>query len=137
MERGACLIGSIECVPKRNGGAASALGFTYAHTVAEVADTGVGSLSDDDHRRVAQEMFDRWQAGEPKSVLEIEFWDNPTSHGKAFTAYVKKWLDIATEGRSRQAQRIEELERMLRVHGIPPSDSDELSIEYLLVAKGA
>ncbi|WP_419863715.1 DUF3644 domain-containing protein [Candidatus Poriferisodalis sp.] len=100
-----------------------------------MAGTGDGSLSDDDHRRVAQEMFDRWHAGEPKSALEIEFWDNPTSHGKAFTAYVKKWLGIATEGRSRQAQRIEELERMLRVHGIPPSDSDELSVEYLLVAK--
>ena len=80
-------------------------------------------------------MFDRWQAGEPKSALEIEYWDNPTSHGKAFTAYVKKWLGVATEGRSRQAQRIEELERMLRVHGISPSESDELSIEYLLVAK--
>lgn len=80
-------------------------------------------------------MFDRWQAGEPKSALEIEYWDNPTSHGKAFTAYVKKWLGVSTEGRSRQAQRIEELERLLRVHGISPSDSDELSVEYLLVAK--
>ncbi|WP_420625654.1 DUF3644 domain-containing protein [Candidatus Poriferisodalis sp.] len=100
-----------------------------------MAGTGDESLSDDDHRRVAQEMFDRWHAGEPKSALEIEYWDNPTSHGKAFTAYVKKWLGVATEGRSRQAQRIEVLERMLRVHGISPSDSDELSVEYLLVAK--
>lgn len=100
-----------------------------------MAGTGDESLNDDDHRRVAKEMFDRWQAGEPKSALEIEYWDNPTSHGKAFTAYVKKWLGVSTEGRSRQAQRIEELERLLRVHGISPSDSDELSVEYLLVAK--
>ena len=100
-----------------------------------MAGVGNESLSDDDHRRVAQEMLGRWQAGEPKSALEIEYWNNPTSHGKAFTAYIKKWLDISTEGRSRQAQRIEELERMLRVHGISSSESDELSAEYLLVAK--
>ena len=116
-------------------GNASAPRGALAHTVAGVAGTGDESLSDDDHRQVAQEMLGRWQAGEYKSALEIEYWNNPTSHGKAFTAYVKKWLGVPTEGRSRQAQRIEELERMLRVHGISPSESDELSAEYLLVAK--
>lgn len=116
-------------------GNASANRRPLAHTVAGVAGTGNESLSDDDHRQVAQEMLGRWQAGEPKSALEIEYWSNPTSHGKAFTAYVKKWLGVPTEGRSRQAQRIDELERMLRVHGISPSESDELSAEYLLVAK--
>ena len=98
---------------------------------------GIGDeiFNDDGHRQVAQEMVDRWRAGEPKSALEIEYWSNSTSHGKAFTAYVKKWLGVSTEGRSRLAQRNEELERLLRVHGISPSDSDELSVEYLLVAK--
>lgn len=116
-------------------GGSSAPWFIRAHTVTEVASTGDEGLSDDVYRRIAQEIYERWQAGEPKSALEIEYWNNPTSHGKAFTAYVKKWLGIATEGRSRQAQRIEQLERKLRVHGISPSDSDELSVEYLLVAK--
>lgn len=40
----------------------------------------------------ATEMYERWQVGEKKSRLEIEYWDDSTSHGKRFTSYTKHWL---------------------------------------------
>jgi hypothetical protein len=92
-------------------------------------------LSDADHRAVADEMYERWRAGEPKSQLEIEYWSRPTSHGKAFTAYVKKWLGLETEKKSLQAKRLERLEALLRAHGIAPTDAGDLSEPDRLVAK--
>lgn len=68
------------------------------------------TTTEDEHRRVAAEMHARWEAGEAKSQLEIEYWGDATSHGKAFTAYVKRWLGKATERKSAQTRRIEELE---------------------------
>lgn len=61
----------------------------------------------------ATEMYECWQNGEPKSRLEIEYWDNAASHGKAFTAYIKRWFGVETERRSSQSIRIAELEALL------------------------
>lgn len=94
-----------------------------------------GDRTEDEHRRIAAEMYERWRAGEPKSQLEIEYWDNPTSHGKAFTTYVKKWTGHSTERRSGQTERIERLEALLRVHGVSPTDAGDLAEEYRLLAK--
>jgi hypothetical protein len=80
-------------------------------------------------------MYQRWKAGEPKSQLEIEYWNNPTSHGKAFTAYTKKWLGVATETKSAQSDLVERLESRLRANGISPTDAGDLEEEYRLLAK--
>lgn len=60
-------------------------------------------LTDERRVQLATEMYERWQQGEPKSRLEIEYWDNPTAHGKAFSGYVKRWLGVDTERRSSQS----------------------------------
>jgi len=93
------------------------------------------SEDEDEHRRVAAEMHERWKAGEAKSRLEIEYWNDSTSHGKAFTAYVRRWLGVETERKSSQSERMDELEDLLRVHGISPSDAGDLAEEFRLLAK--
>ena len=91
-------------------------------------------LLDEEHIRIATEMYERWQQGEPKSQLEIEYWDNATAHGKKFTGYVKKWLNGETESKSLQSARIEELEAILRARGISPTAAGDLAEEYRLLA---
>lgn len=88
-----------------------------------------------EHRRVAEEIHGRWQAGEAKSQLEIEYWDDATSHGKRFTGYVKRWLGLETEKKSGQSEHIERLEALLRAHGVSPTDAGDLAEEYRLLAK--
>lgn len=92
-------------------------------------------LTDEQHVRLATEMHDRWKNGEPKSRLEIEYWDNPAAHGKAFTAYVRRWIGVETERQSSQSARIAELEDLLRAHGVSPTDAGDLAEEYRLLAK--
>lgn len=92
-------------------------------------------ISDDEHRSVAADMYARWEAGESKSSLEIEVWSDATSHGKRFTAYVRRWLGRETERKSGQTEQIERLESLLRVHGISPTDAGDLDEEYRLLAK--
>lgn len=99
------------------------------------ADMAEEDLTEDQHRAVAKEMYERWQAGEAKSQLEISYWENPTSHGKAFTAYVKKWLGVETERKSGQTEQIDRLEGLLRAHGVSPSEAGDLEEEWRLVAK--
>ncbi len=91
-------------------------------------------LPDEEHIRIATEMYGRWRQGEPKSQLEIEYWDNATAHGKRFTGYVKKWLDVETESKSHQTSRIEELEALLRSRGISPTTAGDLAEEFRLLA---
>jgi Protein of unknown function (DUF3644) len=92
-------------------------------------------LSDDDCRALARELYERWSAGEKKSPLEIEYFAKPTSQGKFFTGFVKKWLALGTETKSAQSDQIERLESLLRIHGVSPTDAGDLAEEYRLVAK--
>jgi hypothetical protein len=92
-------------------------------------------LSDDEHRELATQLYERWEAGAPKSALEIEFWDDPTSHGKRFTSYVRRWLGRETERKSGQTEQIERLEALLRAHGLSPTEAGDLEEEYRLLAK--
>ena len=62
-------------------------------------------------------------------------WDNPTSHGKRFTSYVRKWTGQETESKSGQTEQIERLQALLRVHGISPTEAGDLEEEYRLLAK--
>ena len=92
-------------------------------------------LTHEQHVQLATEMYERWKNGESKSRLEIEYWDNATSHGKAFTAYVKRWLGVETERQSSQSTRIAKLEALLRANGISPTEAGDLAEEYRLLAK--
>lgn len=92
-------------------------------------------LTDEQHVQLATEMYERWQKGEPKSRLEIEYWGNPTAHGKAFSGYVKRWLGVETERQSSQSARILELEALLRANGISATEAGDLAEEYRLLAK--
>ena len=80
-------------------------------------------------------MYKRWQEGEPKSRLEIEYWQNATAHGKAFSGYVKRWLGIETERQSSQSARIAQLEALLRANGISSTEAGDPTEEYRLLAK--
>ncbi len=92
-------------------------------------------LSEEEHRAVATEMFERWQSGAPKSALEVEYWNDAASHGKRFTSYIRRRLGHETERKSAQTLRVERLEALLRVHGIDPTEAGALKEEYRLVAK--
>lgn len=109
----------------------SSRGSFWSDTVSK----GPPDNDESEHRRIATQMHDRWKGGEPKSRLEIEFWEDSTSHGKAFTAYVRRWLGLETEKKSPQSERVRELEDLLRVHGVSPSDAGDLSEQYRLLAK--
>ena len=98
-------------------------------------DRDLEGLTDEEHVRLAREMHERWQSGEPKSRLEIEYWGKGTAHGKAFSGYVERWLGIDTEQRSGQSLRIAHLEALLRASGISPTEGRELTEEYRLLAK--
>ena len=92
-------------------------------------------LTDEQHAQLAREMYERWQKGESKSRLEIEYWDNSAAHGKAFTVYARRWLGIETEKQSRQSAKIARLEALLRVNGISPTEAGDLEEEHRLLAK--
>jgi hypothetical protein len=92
-------------------------------------------MSDDEHRALATEMFVRWEAGASKSALEVESWGDAGSHGKRFSAYVRRWLGQETERKSGQTEPIEHLEALLRANGISPTDAGDLGEEYRLLAK--
>lgn len=92
-------------------------------------------MTDDEHRRVAREMHDLWRAGARKSQLEIDYWGNTGAHGKAFSGYVKRWLGVSTESKSKQSEELERLRAQLRVHGISPTPTGDLEEEFRLVGK--
>lgn len=91
---------------------------------------------DDQDQELAREMLARFQAGESKSALEIEYWDDATSHGKRFTGFIRKHLGVETESRSRQTAELDRLQKLLRRSGISPSPAGDLSTEDRLIAKG-
>ncbi len=100
-----------------------------------MAESDEENLTDEQHVQRATEMYERWQNEETKSQLEIEYWNNPTAHGKKFTSYVRRWLGVETERQSSQSTKIAQLEALLRSHGISPTDAGDLAEEFRLLAK--
>ena len=82
--------------------------------------TGVVVMTDDEHRALAEQLLGRWKwgKGESKSSLEQEIWDDPSSHGQRFSAYIRNWLGIETVRKSPQARQLARAEALLRCHGI-------------------
>ena len=79
----------------------------------ELGDYGIGIES-------LREMHERWQQGETKSALEIEYLGRVESHGKLFSSLVRRHLGIETEKRSPNALEIARLRRLLVDNGIDP-----------------
>jgi len=77
-----------------------------------------------------RELYDLWCNGATKSSLERDYLRAPQSHGKLFSRLIREHLDIETEKRSSQSDRIAELEReverlrtILQTHGLNASSS--------------
>lgn len=85
--------------------------------------------------QLAREMYTRYQAGESKSSLEVEYWNNPSSHGKKFSSFIRAQLGIETEGVSPQTQEIQRLQGMLRRSGIRYDPDQDLTTQDRLLAK--
>jgi hypothetical protein len=65
---------------------------------------------------LARELLARWDQGRgtSKSQLEIEVWNDGTSHGRHFDRFVRTHLGVNTNKPSKQTDRIGELERQVR-----------------------
>ncbi len=92
-------------------------------------------LSGDEHVAIARTLYARWETGEAKSSIELEAWGDATSHGKRFTSYVRRWLDLETEKKSAQTEHVERLEALLRIHGVSPTEAGDLDEHFRLLAK--
>lgn len=86
-----------------------------------------------DHQ-LARQMYARYQAGESKSSLEVEYWNNATSHGKKFSSFIRAQLGIETEGVSPQTQEIRRLQGILRRSGIRYDPVEDLTTEDRLLS---
>lgn len=85
-------------------------------------------------QELAKSLYERWRAGESKSQLEIETWDDATSHGAKFTSYVKRVLGVDTKRPAAMAIAKRNLEKQLLNHGlIPESDRTVTDREMLLL----
>lgn len=64
---------------------------------------------------LAQALLLEWDEGRgtSKSQIEIREWGDATSHGRRFDRFILKTLGVQTSKRSRQSQRLEDLERQI------------------------
>jgi len=86
-----------------------------------------------DDIELAQALLARWRAGESKSQLEIETWNDPTAHGRHFDRFIRTHLGISTTKPSRQAATIEELSKQIRHLGELPVGVDHEQWERQLL----
>lgn len=75
---------------------------------------------------LARELLVQWDEGRgiSKSQLEIKTWDDATSHGRHFDRFISKTLGVPTSRRSRQTDRITDLEDQVRGLGRHPIGSE-------------
>jgi hypothetical protein len=78
---------------------------------------------DEDDIRLANELYEKWDHGRgiSKSQLEIKTWNDATSHGRRFDRFVSRAIGASTTTRSRQSNRIADLERQVRSSGGHPA----------------
>ena len=85
-----------------------------------------------DSAELARTLHGRWQRGEKKSQLEIETWDDATSHGRHFDRFVRTHLGISTTKPSKQTENIADLQRQIRGLGAIPLGSQPAEWELQL-----
>lgn len=78
-----------------------------------------------DERELAERLYAEWDEGRgtSKSQIEIREWDDATAHGRRFDRFIRRTLGVSTSRRSRQTDRISELEQQLRRIGASPVGS--------------
>lgn len=83
---------------------------------------------------LARQLLSRWDQGKgtSKSRLEIEVWDDATSHGRHFDRFVRMHLGVNTNKPSRQSDRIADLERQVRGLGALPIGGAPAEWEFQL-----
>jgi hypothetical protein len=85
----------------------------------------MNEISDDQNRQLAGRLLGAWKSGRSKTQLELETWGSSDA-GRAFDAFVTRWLGLADPRRPSSGDRIERLEARLRQFGIPPDGDDAL-----------
>lgn len=71
---------------------------------------------------LAQSLLIEWDEGRgtSKSQIEIREWGDATSHGRRFDRFIRKTLGVQTSKRSKQSERLEDLERQIWQLGAVP-----------------
>ena len=71
---------------------------------------------------LARELLERWDKGNgvSKSQLEREIWEDGSSHGRRFDRFIRGTLGVETSRRSRQTDRIADLEKQIMSLGAHP-----------------
>jgi len=75
---------------------------------------------------LANVLLDAWDSGNGKSKSELEriHWGDGSSHGRRFDRFIRKTLGVPTRRKSRQSDRIADLEGQIRSLGAVPSGLD-------------
>ncbi len=91
-------------------------------TAARTRDTVcVSPVDPDEEFKLAQRLYDEWQAGKPKSRIERETWDDGRSHGRRFDRFISVTLGRPTVKRSKLSDRVTDLEDQVRSLGHRPA----------------
>lgn len=87
--------------------------------------------SEGDDAELAQALYLEWNNGDGTSKSEIErrVWGDGSSHGRRFDRFIRQNLGVPTTRRSRQTDRIADLERQVRSLGSSPAGSTPSTCE--------
>ena len=83
---------------------------------------------------LARELLALWDNGDgiSKSQLERQTWGDGSSHGRRFDRFIRSTLNVETSRRSRQTDRIAELEAQILSLGSLPSGADRVGWQVQL-----
>ena len=83
---------------------------------------------------LARELLVLWDDGDgiSKSQLERQTWDDGSSHGRRFDRFIRSTLGVETSRRSRQTDRIAELEAQILSLGALPVGAVEVDWQVQL-----
>ena len=83
---------------------------------------------------LAHELLAKWDNGNgiSKSQLERQTWDDGSSHGRRFDRFIRSTLDVETSRRSRQTDRIADLETQILSLGALPVGAAEVDWQVQL-----
>ncbi|MCQ3814089.1 MAG: hypothetical protein KTU85_06690, partial [Acidimicrobiia bacterium] len=73
-----------------------------------------------DDSDLAHRLYAEWKAGKPKSRIEREAWNDGRSHGRRFDRFISQTLGLPTVKRSKQSDRVSDLEEQIRSLGHVP-----------------
>lgn len=89
----------------------------------------------EDDIELANELLAAWNNGEgvSKSELERKHWNDGSSHGRRFDRFIRQTLGVETTRKSKQTDRIADLEAQVRGLGRSPVGVEPLAWEVQLL----